>query len=197
MGWVIFQCDEEALTTYDDICIELETNDKYQNVQPFVKRYENYILAYADILYVSDVIGSKLSELYKLNELSKLITIYKDINIPKVVHNIINSINSINSAYVNKAASIITPILDYSIHISQYLNEDWYIAKVKNRSLSKFADRCDWSTCLRNSGLDSKKFGEVILTLVKREEIIEEPVERGEGQSRKTTLYIVKTPKYI
>ena len=40
---VKFKLTEKAIDRYDEICEELETNEKWSEIQPFVKRYENYI----------------------------------------------------------------------------------------------------------------------------------------------------------
>jgi len=198
---VKFVLEKDALELYNDICEKLEEDKQYEDIQPFVSRYENYIIAYACILCVSDIVGKLLRDKYKI---SKINTINKINEISEIRNAIINDIQislpivfslliSLRKAYIQQGWELLKPCLDYTKSISHYVDEDFYIAKVKFQLDKVEGDRIQWTKLLQNSGLLVKIFEPVITTLVFRNEVRIDIIESGEGKSKHKTKYIVKT----
>jgi len=151
-GGVTFELDDDALKRYNEIEKFLLKKEK---ILPFVGRYLNYIISFADILLVSDALGEYMQEPYdenvkeivKLDKLEKLGYIYL-----KYKPNIVSKNNISNSAhpgninikklskfstvqvtrdYVDRAYEIIKPCFEYVAKLVNYVDTWQPYAKVK------------------------------------------------------------------
>ena len=164
-----FELDEAALEVYDKICKELSEDPIWENIQPFVTRYANYIITYADIILVSDMIGEvTLAELTRLAELTKINMPYEfqDEGILNVLVNLVNPVN-LGAEYIERAWVLIKPQLEYAKKIVKYVDEDQILAK-----LEQIIDRytpLTKSDALRRTHLKSTEFSQALITLTERE----------------------------
>lgn len=79
---VKFILDDNALQRFNEIDQELQENKKWNRIQPFVTRYTEYIIAYADMLFLSDLIDAlgytkfiEIKSLVYLDNLDNLINL--------------------------------------------------------------------------------------------------------------------------
>lgn len=171
-----FTMTDDAYDAYDKICQDLEENGKWQDIQAYVARMNNYIIAYADILWVSDFIGEKVLGLEGLTKLTKLIKLIKlmdsNINLNAIKGiNYINSVNSINPALIERAWAMLKPHLEYVQYLISDIEEDRFVSKVIHTFEVNNAKILTWSKCLQYSHLNSRDFKTAIDTLVGREQL--------------------------
>lgn len=178
---VVFELTEDGFDALDEICRELEDDSYWNGVSPFVSRYENYIVSYADILKFSDMLGEvSLTSLSSLTSLTSLTSLaYKNIVSNDNSENNANDANdatdalslviNVDSDYIKRAWIIISSSLEYTRDFVRYIEEDFNIGKVET-VINKFAP-VDHATALRNSHLSGKDFKEALNTLKSRETI--------------------------
>lgn len=71
--WVQFEFTKKGLEEFNKIDNDLMHNGEWADIQPFVGRYLNYLIVYADLLLLSDIIGAigleKFPSVLELNDL--------------------------------------------------------------------------------------------------------------------------------
>jgi len=198
-----FRLDDDAKVLCYDILDKLESAEKYEKIQPFVSRYQRYIVSYADILTISELIGDMLEKEYELSEISEIVEINK---INEIVNGIISKMQkalpivtipiiSVKATTIKQAFLLIKPCLKYATEIVNYIDEDFIIAKLK-RVIDKVEGKEQRNRILQKTNLTVDKFKIGERTLLERGEIEWEHVTKGEGRAKKTTIYIVKTKEY-
>lgn len=199
-----FDFDDETNDLFFDIQCKWEDSPKYDTIQPFVSRYLDYLIKYADILYISDKI-SNFTKLTGLTNVTGLTDFTKTIcnsidnmsknssymsNNSKISSNsmnsvtLVNSVNSVNSVYLKKSLELIEPCLNYAVDVVSFIDEEQTIGKVLKVMTGK--NEMDRSELLRKSHLKGKDFQHAISTLYERNEFYPEVVTSGEGQSKKS-----------
>ena len=200
-----YRLDEYALDRFEEISQELEEDSKWDDVQAFVSRYENYIVADADVITLSNSIGSFLEKETGLTELTRLTKLTELINVslstdkvlePRVIP--VYLVNSVNSVAIDEAFNTIKPCLEYAKKIVQYTDEDSLIQKVKNQmnKLPPGGEILHSDLMRRSHVAPHDKFKLIMHTLKEREEVMEIKKESGEGQAKKISLWYRKGLKY-
>jgi hypothetical protein len=202
-----YHLDEEALDKFDEISIELEEDSEWESIRSFVARYEEYMIADADILTLSDDLGkflesTELTELTKLTEITKLTndstTIDKILSSNEWLVNLVKPVNSVNSVNLLRSYELMKPCLRYAVKLATHAEEDDSIRKVKNQ-MDKL-QRGDWisySDLIRKSHVSPcDKFKLIMHTLKEREEVEEEERTSGEGQSKKESKWYKRGMRY-
>jgi len=190
---IIFELTENGFDALDEICRDLEENPYWDGVEPFVARYSEYIVAYADVLRFSDLLGEYgIPRLARLAHLSYLI----DLSNTTKTNNIVcvkddkedkldkddkyvkddTSLSStliipIDSSYIQRAWDIIEPCLEYTRKFVKYVDEDFILAKLEH----VFATHCpiSHSRAMQYSHLKKKDFDECVDTLESRETVFQ------------------------
>lgn len=158
-----FKLSSDALTAYDNICRELNDDSRWDSVQPFVVRYQNYIISYADILLLSDKIGE--SYLANLTKITKLTNIT---NPPRVaLDTLASEASSVQSDYIKRAWDLIKPCLEYARNCVKYVDEDFIVKKLAT-VIDKKAPIA-WTDAGQRSHLDKNKFKLAFETLSERD----------------------------
>jgi hypothetical protein len=186
-----FKLTDEALDLHNDICESLDGDEQYEGLYPFVSRYQDYIISYADILWVDAqldrLIGTELTEITKINKITEL----SIKNLKDSLDTIDISDISVGEEFVQQGYNLLKPCLAYAKKIAQYVDEDLEIAKVTTQ-LDKLGEKVQWTKLLNRSKLKADMFAKVISTLVQREAITVERIASGEGQAKKETQFIIK-----
>jgi len=192
-----FEMSKEADDLLYDIQCELEDDKQYENIQPFVTRYINYIVKYADIYQVSKYLSnfSKLSELSELSELSDFSSHIYINNEPENSGMSEKSEKSEKSLVVEKdcveqSIRDILPCLDYAQKLYGWINEDYYMRKVLKTIDGK--TKISRSDLLHDSKVSSVKLDSILRTLQERKDYTIEYTYAGEGKARKATEWIKK-----
>lgn len=181
-----FQFDDEANDLLYDIQCRWEDDIEYETVQPFVARYIDYLVKYADILYFS----SKLTKLTKLTKVTELTDFTKTIGQSNSINSVkpVNSVKSVNSDYLKMSLKLIEPCLKYAVDVVSFIDEENTIGKIlKVMTGKKEMERSD---LLRYSHLKKTDFNEALGTLFERNEFYPEIVVSGEGKSKKSKQLI-------
>ena len=168
---VVFKLTPDALESYDKICKDLYENSAWNDVQPFVKRYENYIISYADILCFNDLYTKYTQYTHYTTYTNNTINTTNTSDISQMfVGLVVNSVYSVNvvNDYIQKAWNLLRPCLEYSRKIVKYVDEDVVIRKLAS-VLEKHAP-IKRSDAMHRSHLDRCKFGLALTTLTEREE---------------------------
>lgn len=210
---VCFELDDEALAYFNN---EIEKkyiyDEKYRIVGNFAGRYENYVLAFADLYLISDAIGKALNQWKDLKTL-KLSDLVQLVDLIKLVNNntstkVINSNNrtkftkylknmksfnkvrcQVPKEYVERAWKIVKPCLDYVRELAVYIDMDKPTAKV--RELVKKYKSIGHTKLLRNSNLNIDKFSQAIGTLFQRKEVDTKKIEYTTGgRTYKKLVYV-------
>jgi len=204
-----FVFGDEALGRYQ--AIEEEAYKKYEKVLPFVGRYLNYLVSFADILLVSDAIGvsnEKGTSPYSYKQLKQLIQLKSFIqldNINKTVKeeysgesclNLYSIIKSskrsnyliVSREYVDRAWDIIERCLEFALSIVDYVELDKPVAKLMDylRKVKKSSH----SRAMQYTHLNAKQMELAVQTLVQmdRIKIESEQIKRtGHGVITKST----------
>jgi len=198
---VYFILDDEALDYYNKIADE--AYKKYDSILPFVERYMNYVISFADILMVDDAIGTALEKgesIYTFNQLIQLIQLkqleqldissneYKDINGSKYS----NCLN-VCKDYVDRAWKIIKPSLDYASTLVEYVELDKPTAKLME--YLRQVGEATHSKAMQYTHLNADQIASAVRTLRQMGyiEIINEEIERkGTGLITKSVYKWVK-----
>ena len=206
-----FVLSDKALARYREI--EKEAYKKYDKVLPFVGRYMNYVVSFADILLVSDAIGISIAQGKGLHQYKQLIELIKLKSLIQLDNNNIvvekysgdtiadkvfinqyirkNGINSSNylivsKEYIDRAWSIIEPCLEYASQLVDYVELDKPVAKLMDfMREKKYASH---SKAMQYTHLNSIQMKVAVETLHQREqiEIEEKEVQRiGSGSITK------------
>jgi hypothetical protein len=200
---VYFELSDEALIYFNEIEKKVIYDEKYNVVGAFAGRYENYILAFADLYLLSDAIGKALDQcmdfdkltvrqLVQLVDLKELINNKESIN-PFNTKNRPNSPNLakyapnwtcsdktqciVSKKYVERAFKFVKPCLDYVHELAVYVDMDKPTAKV--REYIKKHKKVFRPQLLQGTGLDKDKLDKALDTLIEREEI-----EYGEKETK-------------
>ena len=171
---ITFKLTDDAYDSYDDICRDLTENDRWQNTQAYVARMNNYIITYADILFISDFIGEhvlpRLTNLKQLMDLTNLTKLTKYISINQV--NMINSINLIDSDLIKRAWDLLKPHLEYVDSLIKNIEENDIISKILNVFDTLDTNEIKKSKALQYSHLTGTQFKEGLATLIERQELV-------------------------
>jgi hypothetical protein len=181
--------DQEADTMIYDIQSELEDKQEYETIQPFVARYVDYIGKYADILFladkISDITGfTHITEIIDITDITRISKVMSDVRL-RIVD---NSVNSVNSLFVQKAMELIEPCLLYANKVVNYVDEEKDMAIVLKILEGK--NEMDRSELLHRSHLYTDELERVLETLYERTEYKPEIISVGEGQAKKKKLII-------
>jgi hypothetical protein len=195
---------EPAEIEFEKISKDLEENPIYADVQPFVSRYEDYLISYSGVLFVLDGIGRilqelGLSELTELSVLSKLSILSNafvhtpDSKLKECLGMLESPASLVSPHFVREAWLLIKPCLEYALKISRYVDEDLLVARVCI-TLDKLPaeGKIGWTEALIKSKLSAKLFAEAISTLQERGWTII-TIEQPEGRDKK---FIKKTQQY-
>lgn len=195
---ITFKLTDKAFDEYDNICRGLEEDDKWQNIQPFVSRYENYIISYADIMLVSEVIGeycfNSFTELHNITNITNLTNLTtnnintKGVN-EYIVVKLVNCVNSVTEKHIKKAWSLLKPRLEYMEELLGDFEEDVNIQKVVRVFRLKQKAILPRSILLQYSRLKARAFDEATSTLIQREELDAVIQTKGEGKAKKQTQF--------
>lgn len=157
--------DDEAFDYYDELEQKIVDDQKYEMVQPFAARLFDYLVTYADILYLNDELSIE-----NIETIERVETIDK---IPNSSTPATLSILSIvRKKYVAEAWKLLEPCLDYSLKISKFVDEDIYVARLRKYldalPNEKFPIRKN--IILRYTKLTSEQYSKALKTLYDREE---------------------------
>jgi len=195
---VTFELLDEAEDYFDEICVEWEDNEDWENVQPFVSRYESYIIKYACILKISELVGrAYLTYLTKLTTLTNLTDLTKDndvnlVYLVKAVKSVtVDGVISINSTDIERAYHLIKPCLTYAKKITQYVDEDLLIVKLK-RVFDKFGLPIEHSKSMQYSHLTKPQMKIATDTLYERKEVTIATIVQNKKGTKVSTVYCNK-----
>lgn len=215
---VWFEFTKKGLKEFNKIDRELQENGYWHDVQPFVARYLDYLICYADMILLSDIIGkigieqyhnlNKLNDIYELNNLTTTLDTSPDTS-PVEVNQVkcVNKVKSlkllscyvqreqsaffeVGTEYVKRAWEIIKPCLEYTKQVTKYINEDLKVAKLE-AVMEKHAP-LKRSTVMRYTHLIKKDFEECIATLKDREVVFEIIIPSSSKQFRDLTVYCTR-----
>ena len=191
---VKFFLSDEALDRYR--AIEKYSYKIYNKVLPFVGRYMNYVVSFADILLVSDAIGISIAHGKGLHQYKQLIELIKLKSLIQLDNNNIvvekysgdtiadkvfinqyirkNGINSSNylivsSGYIERAWNVIHPCLDYASILVDYVELDTPVAKLMD--FLKKEGKASHSKAMQYTHLNSTEMKVAVETLRQRDEI--------------------------
>ncbi len=100
-----FEFTENAYDVLDEICKDLDESAYYDEIRPFVTRVEDYLIVYADIIRLSDILGFiGLENISKMNTLTNLTNITNLTNLTNLTS------NNVISPDKNSNKMVITPI---------------------------------------------------------------------------------------
>jgi len=205
---VCFEMDDEALAYYNKIEEDIIYNEKYRDIGAFAGRYENYIIAFADLYLISDAIDyvnqgnkllteyTKLSDLVRLGNLVRLVNSSKKTNVTKA-NKLPKSTNYltmpkykciVTKEYVERAFDFVKPCLDTVKELAIYVDMDKPLAKT--REYIKKHERTSRVNLLRNTNLDADKLDKAIGTLIDRQEIKVDLVSNVTNPNRKSRYYV-------
>jgi hypothetical protein len=186
-----FELSDEALDYYNNI-VEKECEDhEFEKAGAFAGRYQNYVVAFADILLVSEALGVMFDEgtdpstISKLVELVGLVKLVNEERLDGrlcdhlVVTKALNPTNPTNfpnriivpKKFVEEAWRIIKPCLVSANDLLQYIDMGKALAKVREYIKKADGKEVSLRDAMRNTNVSAKEFGEAIVTLVKRKEI--------------------------
>lgn len=205
---IIFELTDNGFDALDEICSNLEENPYWNGVEPFVARYSEYIVSYADVLRFSDLLGEYgIPRLARLARLSNLIRLSNTTNTKNMVcvkddkddkldkdDNFVKDdtflsstlIIPIDSSYIQRAWDIIEPCLEYTRKFVKYVDEDFILAKLEH----VFTTHCpiSHSRAMQYSHLKKKDFIECIDTLKSRETVFQIPIIQKTGNQQYTKI---------
>jgi hypothetical protein len=181
---VVFEFDDDALGRFN--AIEEEWYQKYDRVLAFAGRYLNYLVAFADILLVSDAVGVHMEkgDFYEIRALDGLMSLddldglseksdfIKLSNIDKPSKHI-----KVSKPYVDSAQDIIQPCLDYALELADYVEIEKPTARFMEY-LRKVNKAPHWKV-MQNAKLSAKQMKEAVETLVQRRQIKNERINEG------------------
>lgn len=139
----------------------------YEDIQPFVVRYIDYLVKYADI----NCISRQLTELTKITKLTSLTSLTRV--------NCVSYVNSVNHLDIEWAKAMISPCLDYAQKVVKYVDEESTIGTVLRVLGNK--NTMKWSDLLRRSHLTAKQLVIVLETLEQRREYTRSAIEKKKG----------------
>lgn len=194
---IIFRLDDDARNYYNNLCSKLENNEEYQDIQAFVRRYENYIISYACILIVSEIIGKNMEKLFEITELTNItnITIITDIT-DKIIREGIGCIIGIKGITVTtvdieKAWKLLEPSLKYTKKVEKTVGQDAYVVKI-DRVLNTVEYRIRKNDLLIRSKLLLEQFNKGMEVILRREEWKLLEIIKGEGKHKGKTIWVEK-----
>jgi hypothetical protein len=176
---VNFVLTEAALDRFNKI--EMDCYKRFEQVLPFAGRYLNYIIAVADILYVSDIFY------HRMTDENKFITDYKSLN--EYLGYVKGDEVKIEPEYIDRAWVAIEPSLTYATSLVDYIERDKPTAKLmlflRAKKLASHAD------CMNGTKLNAKDMASAIQTLNQSNEIeIIQQLNAGYvGRAAVKTLY--------
>jgi hypothetical protein len=173
---IVFLLDDEALDLYN--LIEQDCYTRYDRVLPFVGRYMNYMIAFADIIAVSDAVGCMTgkNDGNEVTSLSQLLKLNNDTRIEVGDKKDDNTKVWIPKQYIDRAWQIIEPSLDYVTTLTDYIELGIPVAKLTEYMRKhKTATHSD---AMRNCRLDKDKMRLAVDTLEERSELEEETKQR-------------------
>ena len=187
----VFEFSDSALEYFNKV-VEPESY-KFRFAGAFGGRYQNYVVAIADILMVSDAIGIANVEGIPIASLGKLV---KLVQLVKLVNNSnetidrtkdtkrYNSANLTNPTnyddrlivpriYVERAWQIVKPCLEYTAELVAYVEMGKELARVRRyiKEHGSGKNRAYHSEMMRAVNISKKKAEEAIETLYERKEI--------------------------
>jgi hypothetical protein len=207
---------DDALQLYNQI--EAEAYKKYSTILPFVGRYLNYLVSFADIMLLDDVIGVAIEnaiDLHTINELTKLIqfTQFTQLTKENNIGNRVNSVNRVNYAtggatvncvvnrvnrekcffvskeHVQRAWKVLEPCLKYVATLVDYVELDKPTARlIEYLKRVKIASH---SEVMRHTHLNARQMELAISTLQHRQqiEIIKEEFNRKQGSISRGSIF--------
>lgn len=134
-----FQLSDKALAKYNEI--ETYAMKRFDKITSFAGRYMNYVISFADILMLDNLISTSLErgDIHSLNNLTDLIRLIELTKTEEIVNpiNSINSVKSVNSLivdskYVELAWDIIKPCLEYAETLVDYIYQDVPTARLSD-----------------------------------------------------------------
>ena len=210
---VYFELSDEALAYFNEIEKKVIYDDGYNAVGAFAGRYENYIIAFADLYLLSDAIGKAIDQSADFDKLT-VRQLGQLVELKELVNNntSTNSYNSKNppnlpkyapnwkasskyqcivpKKYVERAFEFVKPCLDYVRELAIYIDMDEPTAKT--REYIKKHKKVYRAQLLQGTGLNSKALDNAIDTLFEREEI-----DRGEKETRCVGKRIYERRPYV
>ena len=166
-----FKLSKEALIKYNEICEDLHDNPKWETVQPFVARYQKYIIKYADILFFDSLLELQPNYTNYTNKTHNTNNTSEDNVMSGVLVSLVQS-DSKNTLItpveqITQAWELIKPCLEYSLKVARYVDEDYVVRKLQLVLEKK--SPLQWSMASRYTHLDKFKFKNAIETLIDRE----------------------------
>lgn len=189
-----FELSDEALKYYNDV-VEKECDEKELEIASiYATRYQNYVVAFADILLVSEALGVVFDsdiDLHSISKLVELIKLVKLVDIESldgeklesfVVSKSSKGSNSTNLTYptrlvvpkrfVEEAWRIIKPCLYSARDLLQYIDMGKNLARVREYIRKNNGNEVSHSDALRRTNVETaKKFEDIIEVLKDRGEI--------------------------
>jgi hypothetical protein len=184
---ITFKLNKEANIYYNKIVSDWINNPDFENLQPFIARYQNYLIAYADIILLSDrIVEALFSSCSKLTDLSQL-TRLTDLEIDNL-NKLVNSENSATEKHIKRALRLLNPSLLYAKQIVKYVDEDYYVSKL-TRVIEEFGLPMDYSDAMRRSKLTKPQMKTALDTLIDRKELLLKKIEfNKQGKKYKQVL---------
>lgn len=185
-----FVLDTNAKTLYNRIARKWCEDPAYEDVQPFVARYQNYLITYADIIAVSEQLTeglfTSLTQLKKLSQLTQL----TDLDLDKCVTTV-NRVNrpvlQVHEEHIMKAHDLILPSLLYAKKIVKYVDEDLIVARL-TRVIDKFGLPTEYSVAMRRCKLNANQMRLAVFTLVGRKELELKTVQIDDNRVKQTLI---------
>jgi hypothetical protein len=180
-----FKLDDEADDLVYDIQCEWEDNEKYEDIQPFVARYMEYLVKYADVHRMIEYTNNTIyTEQTNFTEYTS--SWLKSFSITPPMY----SVNTVNSVDIAWAKALIEPSLMYASKFTSALNEETTVGKV----LGVLSDHTpvSYSEVLHRSHLRASQMREVMDTLRERNQYTIKIETTGEGKAKKSKQMIYK-----
>jgi len=203
---VRFEFTNDAYKLWMETQEEWEDSEEYENVQPFVARYINYVAIYADILRISKEIG----KMFSLKTLADVSNVTSDTKVTSVTSkstngpddaktgvskksrksrdsrvSLVSTVTLVTLRDIEQAIELVKPCLAYAKRLVSNIDEDYYVAKINtafdgHKALSN-------RDLLRKTKELNNKLEPAIQTLIQREELEQKVVENENG--RKIRMY--------
>jgi len=196
-----FELSDEALKYYNEIVEKEIKAEEFNCVKSSAGRYLDYVIAFADILLVSEALGEMVEKSVGRHEISKLVELVNLVKLVSTINeqeykksNCIYGNNPTNPTnllmkddgiqimvtqkrHVKEAWRMLKKCLYNAKRLSEFINMERPLATVRDYFMKHKGEKVAHSDALRNTNVTAQQFKYSIDTLKERDEMIDSKID--------------------